>query len=104
MESKYMRIGEVARITGLSQRIIRQWEKEFPMLKPLKRKGYRLYTEQDVELILTIKELYDKGLNREGIIKRLSAELSEEERGLLSIIRGIKKEVEEILREFDGSD
>lgn len=104
MNKRYMRIGEVAKITGLSPRVIRQWEREFPMIKPLKKKGLRLYDEELVKLILSIKELYEKGLTREGIIRRLSPELTEEEMGFLNVLRGIKAELKEMLDVLDSSE
>ncbi len=34
-------IGEVARALGIKQHVLRYWEQQFPMLKPLKRSGGR---------------------------------------------------------------
>ena len=56
-------IGEVAAALGIRQHILRYWEQQFPMLKPLKRSGgRRLYRPQDVALLCTI----DRLVNREG--------------------------------------
>jgi DNA-binding transcriptional MerR regulator len=56
-------IGEVADALGIKQHILRYWEQQFPMLKPLKRSGgRRLYRPQDVDLVQTI----DRLVNREG--------------------------------------
>lgn len=60
-------IGEVAAALGIRQHILRYWEQQFPMLKPLKRSGgRRLYRPQDVELVATI----DRLLNHEGYTVR----------------------------------
>ncbi|MFC3100926.1 MerR family transcriptional regulator [Altererythrobacter lauratis] len=56
-------IGEVAAALGIRQHILRYWEQQFPMLKPLKRSGgRRLYRPEDVALVQRIDQL----VNREG--------------------------------------
>ena len=56
-------IGEVAQGLGIKQHILRYWEQQFPMLKPLKRSGgRRLYRPEDVALVARIDQL----INREG--------------------------------------
>lgn len=56
-------IGEVASALGIRQHILRYWEQQFPMLKPLKRSGgRRLYRPEDVALVATI----DRLVNHEG--------------------------------------
>ncbi len=54
----YYSISEVSKITGLEQYVLRYWESEFPQLKPAKnRAGNRIYTNKDIKLINTIKDL-----------------------------------------------
>ena len=36
-------IGEVGSALGIKQHVLRYWEQQFPMLKPLKRSGGRRY-------------------------------------------------------------
>jgi len=56
-------IGEVAAAFGIRQHVLRYWEQQFPMLRPLKRSGgRRYYRPEDVELVETI----DRLVNREG--------------------------------------
>lgn len=56
-------IGEVADAFGIRQHVLRYWEQQFPMLKPLKRSGARrYYRPEDVKLVETI----DRLINREG--------------------------------------
>ncbi len=57
-EKRYMQIGEVADITGLTHRTLRYYE-EKGLLKPPSRMegGFRLYTEEDVQRITHIREL-----------------------------------------------
>ena len=69
----YFRIGEVARITGVKQYVLRFWESEFNGLGPKKSgAGHRLYRRKDVELVLEIKRLlYEKRFTIEGARKWL---------------------------------
>jgi DNA-binding transcriptional MerR regulator len=56
-------IGEVATALGVRQHVLRYWEQQFPMLRPLKRSGgRRYYRREDVELLSRI----DRLINREG--------------------------------------
>jgi DNA-binding transcriptional MerR regulator len=56
-------IGEVAKALGIRQHVLRYWEEQFPMLKPLKRSGgRRYYRAEDIALVETI----DRLVHREG--------------------------------------
>jgi DNA-binding transcriptional MerR regulator len=72
-DERYYRIGEVSRITEVRPFVLRYWEEEFPMLVPVKgRQGYRLYRQQDVDLVLKIKRLlYDEGFTIAGARRHL---------------------------------
>lgn len=54
----FFSIGEVSERTGLKPHILRYWEREFPVLQPMKnRVGHRLYSSRDVFIVRKIKEL-----------------------------------------------
>jgi DNA-binding transcriptional MerR regulator len=56
-------IGEVGEAFGIRQHVLRYWEQQFPMLRPLKRSGgRRYYRPEDVALV----ERIDRLINREG--------------------------------------
>ena len=56
-------IGEVARALGIKQHVLRYWEQQFPMLKPLKRSGgRRYYRTEDIRIVDAI----DRLVNRDG--------------------------------------
>ncbi|MEZ5737286.1 MAG: MerR family transcriptional regulator [Novosphingobium sp.] len=60
-------IGEVASALGIRQHVLRYWEEQFPMLKPVKRSGgRRYYRPEDVALLATI----DRLVHREGYTLR----------------------------------
>lgn len=73
-EKLYFRIGEVSELTQTKSYVLRFWETEFPMLKPVKsRTGHRLYRREDVQTVLAIKRLlYEKGFTIEGARKELA--------------------------------
>ena len=70
---KLYKIGEVSRMTSLKAFVLRYWETEFPILRPVKSaKGQRLYREQDLATVLEIKRLlYDEGFTIAGARKHL---------------------------------
>ena len=61
-------IGEVARALDIKQHVLRYWELQFPMLKPLKRSGgRRYYRPEDIRIVDTINRLVnDEGYTLKG--------------------------------------
>ena len=60
-------IGEVSAGLKIRQHVLRYWEDQFPMLRPLKRSGgRRYYRPEDVALVMTI----DRLVHREGFTLR----------------------------------
>lgn len=72
----YFKIGEVTKITGIKQHVLRYWESEFPFIRPQKNQSnQRLYRRRDVEAVLAIKHLlYDKKFTIDGARKQLRDE------------------------------
>jgi DNA-binding transcriptional MerR regulator len=70
----FYKIGEVAEVAGVKTSVLRFWESEFLFLKPAKSgSGQRLYSKNEVELILQVKHLlYDEKFTIEGVKKRIS--------------------------------
>jgi len=70
----YFRIGDACELVGIKAHVLRYWEGEFSMLKPIKDKaGRRLYRKQDLEAAIEIKKLlYEKGYTIEGARKHLA--------------------------------
>jgi len=69
----YYTIGQVSKISGLPQSVLRYWETVFESLNPPKSDGgTRQYTENDVEIVLEIKKLlYDEGYTIKGANKHI---------------------------------
>ena len=70
-------IGEVAQVLGVKQHVLRYWEEQFPMLKPLTRAGgRRYYRPSDVALIAEINRLlYHEGFTIRGARQALSGKV-----------------------------
>ena len=99
-------IGEVSVSTGVKSYILRYWEKEFPFLQPVKNKaGHRLYSERDIQIVKSIRELlYEKGYSISGAKKVLIESLLGKKReNLGSSIDEIKRELEDALLAIDNS-
>ncbi|HMS37710.1 MAG TPA: HEAT repeat domain-containing protein [Arachnia sp.] len=72
---EWLRIGELARRTGLTQRALRHYD-EIGLLVPSGRSGgdYRLYARADVERLLAIQHLKSLGLSLTEIADALNGE------------------------------
>lgn len=88
METNYYQIDEVAKLTQLTKRTIRYYE-DMELIKPARTEAsYRLYSEEDIEVIKEIKDLRIKiGLNLVEVKNFL----------------GLKKKLQEVLTE-DSND
>lgn len=62
-ETAFMRIGELARRTGVSPELLRAWERRYGLLRPARSPGgFRLYSRDDEERIRAMRGLLDDGL------------------------------------------
>ncbi|KTR83366.1 transcriptional regulator [Novosphingobium barchaimii] len=74
-------IGEVTRVLGIRQHVLRYWEEQFPMLSPVKRSGgRRYYRPEDIALIAEI----DRLVHREGFTLRGARQFLETGQGAAS--------------------
>lgn len=60
-------IGEVANALHIRQHVLRYWEEQFPMLRPLKRGGGRRYYRPDDVMLV---ESIDRLVHRDGYTLR----------------------------------
>lgn len=57
-DKAFYKVNEVCQYTETQPYVLRFWESEFPQLVPRKnRSGQKVYTRQDIELVLRIKKL-----------------------------------------------
>lgn len=85
-ERKYFKIGEVSKLADTVPHVIRYWESEFPQITPKRAVSkQRLYRQQDVALILQIKDLlHNRGYTIAGARKILRERAEEPLSGSLS--------------------
>ncbi|MFE0426242.1 MerR family transcriptional regulator [Streptomyces sp. NPDC058953] len=62
-----MRIGELARRTGVSERSLRYYEKRGLLVSDRTPGGHREYAERAVDRVVHIQELFAAGLNSEMV-------------------------------------
>ncbi|MEY2581488.1 MAG: hypothetical protein QOE09_1337 [Ilumatobacteraceae bacterium] len=68
-----MRVGELARRTGVGVSTLRAWESRFRFLQPERSSaGQRLYTEADVERVQAVLRLVGEGLTLAASITRVA--------------------------------
>jgi len=70
-------IGEVSEALGIKPHVLRYWEQQFSLLKPLKRSGgRRYYRPSDISLVQTIDRLVnEEGYTLKGAEAVLRAEM-----------------------------
>ncbi len=81
-ESAQLRIGELARRTGVATDLLRAWERRYRLLEPMRTPaGYRLYSSDDVRRVARMRELLASGLSaaeaaREALVAPVAAGLA----------------------------
>ncbi|MFQ5694212.1 MAG: MerR family transcriptional regulator [Nitrospinota bacterium] len=78
----FFKIGEVAEIAQTKPHVLRYWETEFGILKPVKNpSGQRVYRKRDVEVVLEIKRLlHEERFTIAGAKKQLAGRRSSKAR------------------------
>lgn len=113
---QYFKIGEVSSLTQLEPYVLRYWETEFKMIRPVRfGSNQRMYRRKDVETILEIKKLlYEEGFTIAGARKKLLQNSKKEKEkktlpkavlpktensdGLMPLILEIQKELTDLVR------
>jgi DNA-binding transcriptional MerR regulator len=105
---QYFKIGEVSALTQLEPYVLRYWETEFKMIRPVRfGSNQRMYRRKDVEIIFEIKKLlYDEGFTIAGARKKLSPAAREvkekdplpKKDGLEPLLKEIQKELTELIQ------
>ncbi|MBX7241320.1 MAG: MerR family transcriptional regulator [Bacteroidia bacterium] len=111
IQKQYYTIGEVSKLLKIQPSVLRFWETEFKQIQPRKnRKGNRVYTPKDIELLTYIRFLLkEKAFTIKGAQRILNGEevIPDEELqtqegikriDLQSVSVSDKDEVKELLR------
>lgn len=95
----YYSVGEVAKMLGVSESLLRFWEKEFPQITPKKAgRGIRQYRQEDIETLKLIYHLVkERGMTLQGARQRLEdnpvANATESNFELVERLKAIREEL-----------
>lgn len=67
MKKETYQISEAEKLTGEKAHVLRYWEEELGLSIGRNAMGHRIYTGQDIQIFLSIKELKKKGLHLKAI-------------------------------------
>lgn len=79
MDVRKYSITELARELGVSESVLRKYEKDYRLHIPRNDLKHRYYTDKEVEVFKQILKLKEQGLNKTTIIKILTRSVSAEE-------------------------
>ena len=94
----YYSVSEVAQMLGVSESLLRFWEKEFPQLTPKKAgRGIRQYRKEDIDTLKLIYHLVkEQGMTLQGARQRLEVNNKNQTTSnfeLLERLRAIREEL-----------
>jgi DNA-binding transcriptional MerR regulator len=90
-------IQQVADVTGLSKQVIRKWEERYELVQPNRlENGYRIYSERDVNILLRVKALSERGYS----VKQAVALVKEEKETLENQYKAVSLEPYEEFNDF----
>lgn len=71
-----LRIGELSRRVGLSEHVLRAWERRYAVLRPERTAGgFRLYSPADEQRVRRMQAALDEGLSTAEAARRATAEV-----------------------------
>jgi DNA-binding transcriptional MerR regulator len=84
VETPALRIGAVARRTGVAVTTLRAWESRYRVLQPSRTEGgHRLYSEEDVDRVLAVLRLTAQGWSVSAAAASVTAERTPSRLGLV---------------------
>lgn len=87
-DQAFRSIGEVAELVGVAPHVLRYWESQFPLFRPVKRRdGRRYYRPEDVHLALGICAV----LREDGVSIRDAKAQMRTDRGAATRARGVTR-------------
>ena len=100
---RYFSIGEVSELCAVKPHVLRYWEREFPQLRPGKRRGNRRYYQhRDVVVVRRIRELlYGQGFTIGGARQRMRESEPSGTTDPKQAIRDLRAELEDLLAELE---
>ena len=91
-------IGDIERLLRVKVHVIRYWEKEIPLIQPVKDMyGRRAYSDRDLQIFFRLKYLlYERRFTLEGAKAQLYRELAGENQDLRGRISALRSELLEL--------
>lgn len=94
----YYSVSEVAQMLGVSESLLRFWEKEFPQITPKKAgRGIRQYRKEDIDTLKLVYHLVkEQGMTLQGARQRLEVNNKNQTTSnfeLLERLRAIREEL-----------
>ncbi len=97
MKKLYYSIGEVSEITSIEPHVLRYWETIFDELSPRKnRAGNRTYKEQDIAVILRLKDLIQKKKYSTAGARKILKDLPAAEGNSSELPAEVKRDLKEV--------
>ena len=86
---------DVERLLQVKTHVIRYWEKEIPLIQPVKDiYGRRTYRDRDLQILIRLKHLlYCRRFTIEGAKTQLYSELTGEHQDLMGSISALRSEL-----------
>lgn len=79
LQKEYFYIKEVAELTGVSEQLIRKWEKRYQIIQPKRlANGYRIYTQENLLILKELKALRSQGITMQQAIQGVLDKRQEE--------------------------
>ena len=102
----YYSIGEVAEMFGVSETLLRYWEKEFPSISPKKAgRNIRQYSQEDIEQVRLIYNLVKvKGMKLAAARRALETAHDDVNRNVEVVTRlqVVREELAQLKKALDG--
>lgn len=102
----YYSIGEVAEMIGVSETLLRYWEKEFPSIAPKKSgRNVRQYTQEDIREVRLVHHLVkERGMKLASarIALKNSRGKVERDMEIVERLKAVRRELVQIKKELDG--
>ena len=101
--------GDLERLLRVKAHVIRYWEKEIPLVQPVKDMyGRREYSDRDLQIFIRLKYLiYGRRFTLEGARDQLYRELAGEHQDLRGLISAVRSDLLNLffhIRRYSGND
>jgi DNA-binding transcriptional MerR regulator len=105
IEPPLLRIGELSRRLGVSEHVLRAWERRYGLLQPVRSAGgFRLYSDADLQRIRRMQAFLSDGLSAAEAARAAVNEESARPAAPVEPVSGLAAEAATLARALDGYD